>query len=114
MLRSNLPWPIYLLHFLLLLLDLSILVVIILSRIGNLILKHLDELVKHDRQDRSNRRSSPVDPMFLVKDTRDDAWPETACGIEGTARVVNAYKLGDEERKTDADGGDECRWREER
>jgi hypothetical protein len=84
--------------------------IIILPRVRDLILQNLDELVKHDRQDRSNSRPSPVDPVLRVERARNDARPEAACGVERAACVVDADELGDEEREADADGGNEGRW----
>jgi hypothetical protein len=87
-----------------------ILIIIILSWICNLVLKYLDELVKHNGNDGANGRTNPVDPVFDVEDAGDDARPETASGVEGPASVVYADELGDEEREANADGCDEGCW----
>jgi hypothetical protein len=89
------------------LLLLRLLIIIVLPWIRNLVLQHLNELVKHDREDCTNRRPRPVDPVLLVEGTCDDARPEAARGIERATCVVHADELGDEEREADADGGDE-------
>jgi len=81
-----------------LLLDLSVLVIVVLARVGNLVLEDLDELVKDDGEDGADCWPGPVDPVLLVKDAGDDAGPETARGVERATGVVDADKLGDEKR----------------
>jgi hypothetical protein len=90
-----------------LLLDLHILVIVILTRVGNLVLEDLDELVEDDGEDGTDGWSGPVDPVLFVKDARDDAGAETTCGVERATGVVDADEFGDEESETDTDGCDE-------
>lgn len=99
-LRALLP------HLLLLL----ILIIIILPRIRNLILKNLNQLVKHDSHDGADAGPHPVDPVLLVEDAGGDAGAEGARRVQGAAGVVDACELGDEERQPNADGSDEGCW----
>lgn len=89
-------------------LGLALILVVVLSGIGNLVLQHLDELVEDDGNDGADARTNPVDPMLAVEDAGHDARAEAACGIERAAGVVDADELGDEERKADTNGCDEC------
>jgi hypothetical protein len=95
------------LRFCPLLLFLLVLFVVILPRIRNLVLEHLDELVEDDGHDGAEARPHPVDPVLDVEDACYDAGPEAARGVQGAACVVDADELGDEEGEADADGGDE-------
>jgi hypothetical protein len=72
------------------LLDLLILIVVILPGVRNLVFKYLDELVEANGYDGAGSRADPVDPVLCVEDASYDTRPERACGIEGTAGVVDA------------------------
>jgi hypothetical protein len=88
------------------LLDLGIFVVIILSRVRDLVFEDLDELVEHNSKDSADGRTGPVDPVLFIEYTSDDAWSETARGIERATGVVHANEFGNEERKADTNGCD--------
>jgi hypothetical protein len=90
-----------------LLLDLCVLVVIILTRVGDLVLEDLDELVEDDGEDGTDGGSGPVNPVLFVEDAGDDAGAETTSGVERAASVVDTNEFGDEEGETDTDGCDE-------
>lgn len=97
-------------NLLLHLLNVLVLIIVVLSRIGNLVLQHLDELVEDDCDDGAQARADPVDPVFDIEDAGYDARPEAARGIERAAGVVHTDEFGDEEREADADGGYEGGW----
>jgi hypothetical protein len=90
-----------------LLLFLLVLVVVVLARVRDFVLEHLDELVEDDGDDGAEPRSNPVDPVLDVEDACYDAGPEAARGVQGAACVVDADELGNEKGEADADGGDE-------
>lgn len=82
-------------------------VVGILTRIGDLVLEHLDEFVEQHRREGTAAGTDPVDPVFLVEGVGDDAGAQAAGRVQTAARVVDADEFGDKEGQADADGGDE-------
>jgi hypothetical protein len=61
------------------------------SYISNLVFKHLDEFVKDHCDDRAGSWADPVDPVFSIKYSRNNAWSKRSCWIERAAGVVDAY-----------------------
>jgi len=92
-------------------LDFLVLVVVVLTRVGDFVLEDLDELVEDDSDDGAGCGADPVDPVFGVEDAGHDAGAEGAGGVERAAGVVDANEFCDEESEADADGGDEGCWK---
>lgn len=59
-----------------------IMVVAVLSRVRHLVLQHLDEFVEPNREDATNARSNPIDPMLSIVEVRNNAGPKTTRGIQ--------------------------------
>jgi len=92
-------------------LNFLVLVVVVLTRVGDFVFEDLDELVEDDGDDGAGCGAYPVDPVFGVEDAGYDAGAEGAGGVEGAAGVVDADEFCDEESEADADGGDEGCWK---
>ena len=79
-----------------------VLLVVILTRVGNLVFQDFDELVEDNRDEGANWGSDPVDPLVCPY-ACESSGTKRASRVQGAASVVDTDELGNEEGETDAD-----------
>ena len=74
----------------------------ILAWVYRLVLQELEDLVEAHRNQSSDKRTDPVDPVLRLELGCNYAWPQAARRVEAAARVVHAAQFGNEKREPDA------------
>lgn len=81
----------------------SLEVIVVLSWVGGLVLKYLEDLVAAESQERTHKWADVVDPVVTVE-ANNDRRTERSSRVDGCACPVGRTDVGNEDRDTDADG----------
>lgn len=86
----------------------SLLHIVVLSRIGSLVLKPLEQGVNQEGQEGTCKGANPVDPVVVYK-TDNDSRTERPRRVDRSAGPIGSRDVRNEDRDTDANGRKERR-----